>query len=70
MICLRIFSLFLKAKYINKNIFKHNFCAIYVIELTFPVYLWHYGAVNDAMAAAAYIKFENSSQNSKCESMQ
>ena len=28
-------------------------------------YLWHYGAVDDAMAAAAYIKFENPSSNGK-----
>ena len=29
------------------------------IRTVFAAYLWHYGAVHDAMAAAAYIKFEH-----------
>ncbi|KAL5268418.1 hypothetical protein ACHWQZ_G002322 [Mnemiopsis leidyi] len=33
------------------------------IRTVFAAYLWHYGAVDDAMAAAAYIKFENPSSN-------
>eukprot|EP00116_Pleurobrachia_bachei_P003338 sb/3463600/ len=35
------------------------------IKTVFAAYLWHYGAVDDAMAAAAFIKFEAGNRNEK-----